>query len=1644
MSRKPGKARAASSKAVSGFGATGSFGGFVSSASGANLSYLAEPPDLSAISDAHVVVSLKNLLKKDATTKAKALEELLAYVQAHPYEHDGGTEEPILEAWVQLYPRASIENSRRVRELSHILQLELMKSARKRMEKNVPKIVGPWLAGTFDRDRAVSRAATEGLSSFLTTPEKITQFWRRCQQQILDYADDAIKETADTLSDRRSTNSDDAEAKYLRVLGGSLALVLNLLQRLEVGEIGKCIDSYDQFFESDNVWASLVVDDSSVRRLAAQLLLVCIEKRTERIEADLARISKVFVAEGLKSNQMGSTIEYIDALTRLTEKYPTVWTTDYRGKKTPASRLKIFLESGSQGGPSQYWTKLIHLLEILPNGLLPTDVDGAVDTLKSMRKGLTSREEPRANAVDAWSAYLTLARKFMHILPTGEARLRVCQECIFPITRQYLFPLPETSAWASASQLQILIRAYTSTTTLPFQDLVEATAAEWDQLKEELQTRIRNSLPEASKEYQKSQRSVADEGERWFSLASKILDAHEKTQTGDRPIPDIPRRPSLELLQESLRSLETRNWKPFGAASVLKSAIEQAPLLFSTASATQGIFDHVDRFLVEGRTQFIASSSAPYIFSSIALLGEIPERTEVFQEMWKSAVSMVMECLDTAEAISGLAILVSNSHAASLALQQPDLQTELIRRCLMYAVGSSGSSWDLVSNVFAFGALSEAAAKRLARELTNRVATPSGQPNEGVLRVLQLLAQKRSELLVEDEELHMALRTTLLSLSERSEDSPEVAMLQSLLESPSSESSSIAALIQRHINHANATSLLVDTLVRQAMQAQDASSTEPSDLLPDTAIWREQLSVLFQKSVCPSLAVTNDLSGACFLAAGETRPSDTGLPRDGRGCSIPGRMALYTASLISSGFDFNKLSSSVKADVIINLCLTSELAKDQITALSENGVWSSPDSQDAVSELDNLLSSVHNLIAMLTEKAEGWRDGSGSDESSLIHGILQRLTEGSRTLSPSGFYSARAMFSILLALTEDHGFPSSGEQWLAASDLLKASSSTVLPAAAVLSGLGEAASASKMISNFCNRLVSDIAGAKLGQEKTLITLVLLSLCMQVYDQGELPVANNRLVFAVRQITSWLDTPEELDEATASEVCRCLQFLLPCVKDVYGSYWEKTIDFCIHLWTKPSTGSLDSRLPEINASLRLIKVLQSLDEPNDDLLDYLQSSSEQRSAALLGLLNLHRDKHTQPLEIVDSVLCRQVAEIPAGHYGDLSELYGLVASESRGIQTAAFTILNMALPAAQEQISVDVLLEKKDARLPDELLSLLLDAPKAESFSDELMALFPTPVRSYLLSWHLVFDAFRAASFKVRGDYAENLKAENYVGPLMEFIFDVLGLSAAQGLSLGRAGFTSEHIRHYDLKQAESESEERKMQWLLIHLFYLVLKYVPGLFKTWYIDCRSKQTRVSVQAWMARYFSPIIISEALDDVAKWNENQETPADDEKELIVKVSRTAKEVIAGYEVDELNASISIRVPPEFPLEPVTVAGINRVAVNERKWQSWIMATQGVITFSEQQGGSIIDGLTAFRRNVVGALKGQTECAICYSIISTDKKMPDKRCQTCKNLFHRTCLYKWFQSSNQNTCPLCRNPIDYLGSDARGRRGGGAGGAY
>ncbi|KAF6817104.1 RING zinc finger [Colletotrichum plurivorum] len=1635
MSRAFGKGgRSAGAK---GFGtpARGGFGGFSSASDGSGLSYLAEPPDFSSLSDANVVVSFKNILKKDATTKAKALEELLAYVQAHPHEKDGGAEEAVLEAWVQIYPRTSVDNSRRVRELSHTLQFELMKSARKRMEKNIPKIVGAWLAGLYDKDRVVSRAANDGLSSFLNSPEKVVLFWKKCQTQILSYATDAIQETKDTLSDERSTSPDDAEAKYLRVVTASLSLVLGLLQKLDPADVQKEEEAYDNFFAEEKVWKSATLPDNSVRKAACQLLWACLDKRLDSVSSQLSRLKKIFIAEGLKSSQSGSAVEYVRVLTKLTTKFPEIWTSSSE-KKTPITRLNAFLEKGSQGSSAKYWEYLEQLIVAIPTENFTPEA--TADALKSMRTGITHREEPRFNAPTAWTCYVHVAKHFLENIPSDGSRAKVVQENLFPLLEHFLFPTPENAVWeiGGAGRLGVLSEVFEVAADASSPELIQATTEEMATLSDAFCARISNSLPEVSQGYEKSQEGIASEGDRWFNLVGQVQTKTKASTTGPA---QLLMGPSKAVITHALNLLDSRNLKPFGAARVLYNVGKSAPRVWEDAEAAQAL----EQFLMkQGRERMdvlIGSRSATDLLSCVSILGSLEGQGEAYSSIWKTWIDALLALADEKLTVKGIERLIANPHASSLSKSHEQLQEFLGAKCSSAARGES-DSWALFEAALGNDAVTESTAKQL---VDNSIASLSQdkQNSSHALRALEMIANNKPGILSQDESTHMAVIAELLGLAELNDKvvSSRAASLRALLEQPQDGTSPLVTIIQRNLEDAGQQSLGIDTLVQQALQASKSGSVSPEDLFPSTNVWMQHLSVFLQGSLNPSLSITSSLGGAHFLVQPSQQTQRLRVRRDRDGHSIPARMASYTSKLLSSDISVSTLPESFQVELLYLLCVSVQIVSDQITLMDENKLFLNLEAGDSLAIAESFVSSTRVTINSIADNASGWRDGSDSGSTKLVNGLIDIMRQETKELVPLGIYSSRALSELLQTLVEKHGFPAAGDEKINQLATLRATPPTILAATAVLTGFGESLESSKAINNLCNRLVSDVAGASIEPEKAekaLMILVLLNASLQVYEVGEIPVANNRIVFAVRQITSWLEDTLNLTPALSTEICRALQRLLPSIKDVYGPHWDKTIEFSTALWAKASDDRLDDSLPYIHTSLKLMTALETLSEPNDDLEESLKEFAETKSLSLIELLKLTREKSTQPLEIVDAIICRQVDKIPLKHVSDLSDLYGLIAADSRSIQTAAFNLLHRALPAQQEELSVNVLLDKSDARLPDELLSLLLDAPTLERYPDEVLAQFPVAIRSYLLSWHLVFDAFSTASLKVRNDYTEHLKTENYIAPLLDFTFDVLGHSAAHPLNLEREGLTARHITSYDLALADAEPDERNLHWLLVHLYFLTLKYVPGLFKAWYLDCRSKQTRIAVEGWMTRYFSPIIVSDALDEVSAWAASQDPPADDdEKELVVKVSKTGKEITAGYEVDESMASIAVKVPAAYPIEGVSVVGLNRVAVSEKKWQSWLLTTQGVITFSN---GSIIDGLSAFKRNIVGALKGQSECAICYSIISTDKKMPDKRCQTCKNLFHRTCLYKWFQSSNQNTCPLCRNPIDYLGSDTKSRRRG------
>ncbi|MBE3044646.1 hypothetical protein IMZ48_19215, partial [Candidatus Bathyarchaeota archaeon] len=347
-------------------------------------------------------------------------------------------EEPLTPKQVQVYPRTSIDNSRRVRELAHLVQYELMRSARKRMERRLPTVVGPWLSGLHDRDRLVSRAATSGVTSLLNNPEKVALFWRKCQPQILEFATSAIRETQDSLSDERSTTPEDAEAKYFRVLGAALALVLGLLKTLKSEDREKFAESYREFLREDVVWKCINVGDPSVRKAACQLLEKCLEDREPVLEEKMARLKKALIADGLKSNHVGSAVSFVKVLSSFTQAYPDVWRAAPGDKKTPVSRLGLFVEKGSQGSQGDYWESLEALIKNIPTDVM--SLDAATSLARSMRAGITGREEPRLHAATAWTSYLRVAKYLMGVLPSDDDKAAFAADSLAPLVEHYLHP----------------------------------------------------------------------------------------------------------------------------------------------------------------------------------------------------------------------------------------------------------------------------------------------------------------------------------------------------------------------------------------------------------------------------------------------------------------------------------------------------------------------------------------------------------------------------------------------------------------------------------------------------------------------------------------------------------------------------------------------------------------------------------------------------------------------------------------------------------------------------------------------------------------------------------------------------------------------------------------------------------------------------------------------------------------------------------------------------------------------------------------------------------------------------------------------------------------------------------------------------
>jgi hypothetical protein len=1399
----------------------------------------------------------------------------------------------------------------------------------------MPKIAGPWLAGVFDSDKAAANAAKDSLGAVFNAPEKVQGVRKTFHQSIVEYCKEAIlNETVQTLSDERTISADDAQGTYARVVATSISLVTSMLNNLSPEETSQQQNLYEELLEN-KIWEFVNYADTSVRRSMHRLVRSCLHNQPSLVSRHLKATSTAYIYKGLPSDQTGSSLDFVQTLENLTSIHPSIWTESYSGKKRAASRLQVLLKHGSQAGPVEFWPTLENIVRKIPDEVLPKTYEEVAELLSNARIGVSKRED-RFNASHSWQTYATIVDAGSRNLSESDQD-KLTENYVMPVIKQYISPHPETSDWnITGAKPASVVAKVAQVHRLP-----SVLERELPAMVAQLIEQIKVSQPEQSKDFDKSQREVAATGERWAALQRELT-------SGGHDLPDSLQAAFVaqdkRLINECFELLTSRGGKPYGAAATVNELLKSCVDLLRNDPE---ILQAVSHFAEKDLPDLLFTPSQTHLAYCLHALSSEPS----FDSTFESVVTCVLEADAEAASKELLCKTLFNrqtpEHVVRMAHDSKKLQI-LIVNLSTTGPDSKIACPRLLAHLLPVQVVSTETVTSILDDLNDALAREDVS-TDALASFDHIASSSNGALKLGTTANTDQLMTNLLRLEKSADD--EIADLASKLSSKlslvgnSDGSSDKFSVVRQNLEDVSDRSLSMDSLLELTSRlVPDGKLDDVQKALPSLSGWSAWIRAVMT-APAPSLSVLSQFGGAASMVSPDERAKGT-FARDGEGLSHALRTSMYVTRLLATTDleDQLRLAEGDKlATLATLLVLTVLVGEDNMSISGANGLWIPSPEHDA--EVLEFMSQANTVISKIL---------SNSDLTTwpTFQKALDEQRQGSES-SPESYYSALALSRINAELIERHG--SSSEIVKAGEDSLRALRKTgnFFATQSQIVGNAQVLASGQYLNRVCNEIVSDLTSREVSQqqEKTARELITLNNILTSQDDVLGMIAKQRLIFLIKHIIPWMDS--EHDSLIRAEVAKALAHLLPGMQDIYGEHWGQILSSMTDVWAHTDEETINERgIPLVNASLRLLHTLRKLskgDAANDDLVDSLKDQEKQMFDGLLRLLKSTGgvpDESHQPLMVTNELLCRQLSQLPAKQIQALletEELYPLMMTQSRAIQQAAFSVLHIKIPFTQEQISFDAALENRTAQLPDELLSLILDAPTLDSLADASFdRSMPLSLQSYLYSWRLLFDHFTNSSYKVKSDYIDQLKDGTYLSGLLNLTLDFLGHTRGKPIDASK-------FNVQDYQPDVEDNPERDVQYLLSHLFYLALTHLPSLVKSHYLDIRSRQTSLAVESWTAKHISPLIIASSLQGVAEWNDKSggEDPENDDK-WTVKVGMRSKEINVSYLVDEQTMAIKIVLPDAYPLAAAQVVGVSRVAVKEEKWQSWLRNCQGVITFS------------------------------------------------------------------------------------------------
>ncbi|CCH46265.1 hypothetical protein BN7_5857 [Wickerhamomyces ciferrii] len=426
-----------------------------------SLNYISGLPDPNIVSNSSLKLIFKSLLKRDDTTKEKALNELTSYAALKENQPEL-KDDLVLITWVQLYPKLSISESKAVRSLAHHVQTLFISNLQKSYAKYLQDTIPILLTGLYDLDTSVVNSTTKHLqAAFNNDQNKVNNVWILFQTQILNFADQVLnKETIDSLSDDRFVARDEAELKYLRLVNATISVVNYLIQlgfTTNPTKMEKNLELYYKFFTYENLWHLLLVNtnlnNQRIYKTLLSLLNSTLKNRPDLITDKAWKlISKRFLKSLTFTKKVDSksqnsviysslVIPILSTLINLEKNKPGFQEYDKSAKERVVGLLKI----GSLNSDAIYYTLLQSFLTLTSIIDLQDEVESKTienilyDDFKSeVSKNLRFRNGA-SFIINSLSLYLTIVTKFQDKSQTEKLLGNITHEVLqikSPVTSQ--------------------------------------------------------------------------------------------------------------------------------------------------------------------------------------------------------------------------------------------------------------------------------------------------------------------------------------------------------------------------------------------------------------------------------------------------------------------------------------------------------------------------------------------------------------------------------------------------------------------------------------------------------------------------------------------------------------------------------------------------------------------------------------------------------------------------------------------------------------------------------------------------------------------------------------------------------------------------------------------------------------------------------------------------------------------------------------------------------------------------------------------------------------------------------------------------------------------------------------------------------